>query len=341
LIRELLAVGCEVIIASEGAQKVLLQEEFPLLNFLELPGYQIVYRSSGWRTKWMLMMQIPRILSAIRYEHQWLKKHAEKQHFDIVISDNRYGLYHEHIRCIFITHQLLIKTSFGPFPDRLLQRLNYRFIKHFRTCWVPDYKETDNLAGELSNPKTFPSVPVEYIGPLSRFPEKEVINHKKHILALVSGPEPQRTIFEQLLIKQLEYVNEPAILLRGLPGKTSTLVPKNPLLKIFNHLHTDTLQELIGQSKVVVCRSGYSSIMDLIPQGVSCAFIPTPGQPEQIYLAEYLASKQLCLSYQQASFNIEVMLKDVQSFHPLRQDDRGSRIKEVISKTLNEMIAGG
>jgi uncharacterized protein (TIGR00661 family) len=336
IVRELLNAGCEVIIAAEGKQKLLLQEAFPSVTFLQLAGYHVTYSSISKLTMLKLILQIPRILSSIRLEHQWLKEKIGLHNIDLVISDNRYGLYSIKVPSIFITHQLLIKTSLGYIADRLLQYLNYRFIKRFSVCWVPDYKDAPCLAGDLSHPSQLPATPLEYIGPITRFHKYQKDAEEKHLLFLLSGPEPQRSILEILILKQLESIQEPVILVRGLPGETADIRSTNSFLKIYNHLPSEELVKIIIHAAVVVCRSGYSSVMDLIPAGCRCAFIPTPGQPEQVYLAKYLSSKRICLAYDQQSFSIEKLKADLIHFAPQMPAFPGDMYKAVIRKTLHQ-----
>ena len=225
VIRDLLNNNCEVWLACEGAQEKLLREEFPFLSFLPLKGYRIKYGKSGLTSK--ILFQVPSILRSIKEENKWLKEQVSKYGFDAVISDNRYGLYHEKIFSIFITHQLCIKSSLGRWSEKLLQHWNYNFINRFRECWVPDEEGENNLAGELSHPVQLPVIPTKYIGPLSRFvrqpadsigEKKNIDEIKDHLLIILSGPEPQRTILENRVIDQIVNYPATATIVRGLPG---------------------------------------------------------------------------------------------------------------------------
>jgi hypothetical protein len=169
IIKELLNQKCEVIIAASGAQKAILQGEFPSLTFIELPGYAIVYDKNRALTLARLIGAIPKILIRIKREKAWLSRFFALEEPDLVISDNRYGLALPGVFCIFITHQLRIRTSFGRLADALLQRMNYRLIGHFSRCWVPDMESGDGLAGALSHPAQLPGITTKYIGFLSRF----------------------------------------------------------------------------------------------------------------------------------------------------------------------------
>jgi len=302
IIKALMNQGCTVFLAGEGNTKNLLQKEFPQLNFLSLDGYRVQYAKHKRMLPFTITMQIPRILSAIKKEKSWLQTVVEEHSIDAVISDNRFGLYHPNIPSVFITHQLFIKTGLGSFSDQWLQKLNYRFINRFSDCWVPDAAGENNLGGELSHPKDFPFIPVKYTGSLSRFSEPTVEN-PKHILILLSGPEPQRTIFEDQLLKQLKNYTAPVVFVRGLPGHDGQInVPANVIT--YNHLVAESLQQKILEASFIVSRCGYSSVMDMAALQKKTILIPTPGQTEQEYLARHLMKKNFALCIEQEKFHL-------------------------------------
>jgi len=306
IIRELIKQGCEVILAGEGKAKALLQLEFPTLPFRELPGYRIEYASSGWGLAFKIVAQIPKLLSAIKEEEEWLKKIVEEEKINAVISDNRYGLHSEKIYSIFITHQLLIKAPVKLAED-FLQDINYQYINKFDECWVPDSKEETNLAGLLSHPKELPSVPTHYVGPLSRFnPNQEAITADE-ILILLSGPEPQRTLLEKQLIEELKEYLKPVVLVRGLPGENEML-EVNANVKVYSHLPAAELEEKIKSAGLVISRCGYSTVMDLATLQKRSILIPTPGQTEQEYLATHLMQKNFALCIEQKKFRLQTAL---------------------------------
>lgn len=309
LIKTLISLDYEVIIAAEGAQASLLRQEFPGLKHAYLRGYSLEYAGSYWQTLLIIILQIPKILISIKRENRWLNTFLKQNPVNAVISDNRYGLHHADTSCIFITHQLTIKGISKGIGERLLQRINYHFINRFTECWVPDYAGKHNLAGELSHPLKMPAIPVKYIGPLTRFASAEnvVVNH---LLIILSGPEPQRTILEDILLGELESFDGSVTLVRGLPGSNEELKSLGNL-RIFNHLPSQELNDLINTSEIILSRSGYSTIMDMMALNKKCIFIPTPGQTEQIYLAEYLSSKRHCLSYHQHGFSLRRAIKDL------------------------------
>jgi hypothetical protein len=326
IIKELINQGARVTIAASGSQKILLNEEFPLLEFIEIPGYEMRYKR-GYLLKLGLLWRIPVILKQIKKENKWLERIVENRDITAVISDNRYGLYHKKLYSVFITHQLYIQSgwgfqeivggwshhiegTFGRWVDKKILKWNYKFIAKFSVCWVPDLAENNSLSGKLSHPAILPPIPVKYIGVLSRFKKEEKKMISNSILILISGPEPQRTEFENILFGQLipHGAAMETVVVRGLPG---TELP-DPIvregLKIYNHLPADELNKLMITSEFIIARSGYSTIMDLVTLKRNAILVPTPGQTEQEYLARYLDEKKWMFSVPQKNFNLENVL---------------------------------
>lgn len=314
IIRALLKRDCIVILAGDGNVKTLLHPEFPQLLFLHLPGYNIQYSKDKWIMPFSVIGQIPKIISAIETEKKWLEETVEEYRLDAVISDNRYGLYHNEIPCVFITHQLLIKTGFGNIPDEILQIENYRYINRFAECWVPDAAGDNSLAGDLSHPENLPEVPVHYLGALSRFAFKETPDEKKHLMIILSGPEPQRTILEELLLLQLKEYTQPVVFLRGMPGNDASLEVA-PHVIVHNHLSAAELERLICEASFVVSRCGYSTVMDLAALKKKSILIPTPGQTEQEYLAKHLMKQNFALCIAQDKFRLKNAFELATSFN--------------------------
>ncbi len=336
LIREFIRQNCTVFIAGEGKTQALLQQEFPQLTCLPLKGYRVSYASKRWMFMALLVLQIPKIISAIRSENKWLKEIVDRYHIDAVLSDNRYGLYHPKIFSVFITHQLHIKTPFA-FTDFVLQMLNYRFINRFYECWVPDHHNRPGLAGHLSHPAKMPHVPVRYMGPLSRFQPAGPSPVPQHLLILLSGPEPQRTVLENLLMVQIRNYKQPVIFVRGLPGQTH--VPQAPgNISVVNHLPAAALQQVMLQATIIISRCGYSTIMDIVSLRKKSILIPTPGQTEQEYLARHLMKSHLALCMEQQKFSIQTAVTLAASF-PYRFHTGGSspNLKEMIEQFVKSL----
>ena len=307
IIRELLVQNCTVLLAGNDRQAALLAVEFPSLEIIPLDGYNINYAKSATGMLKALFLQVPKILLSVRKEQQWLQSVCKEYNISVVISDNRYGLYHSSIPCVLITHQLLIKSTLGKWAENILQKINYRLINRFTGCWVPDAAGENNLAGELSHPARKPGIPLKYIGLLSRLEKKEIPVKKNHLFIMLSGPEPLRGIMEEKIIKDISHYPGSATIVRGLPGTTS-LMPSTNMLKFYNHLSAEELAAAMMEAEFVICRSGYSSLMDIIALQKKSIIIPTPGQTEQEYLGKYLADKKMAVCISQKNFSLEEVL---------------------------------
>jgi len=337
IISELLLHGCEIFIAAEGATCSLLKNEFPQINFLPLAGYRVKFSGNKSFLSWRILSQFPKIIYTIYHEKQWLKKIIGQYKINAVISDNRVGLYDKKIISAYITHQLLIKTG-NVFTSKIAQYIHHYFISKFNECWVPDF-EVDNLAGELSHPLTAPQN-VKYIGALSRFQHNKKVEKKYELLIILSGPEPQRTIFEKLLLRDLTSYNGKALLIRGLPGNTEIIQSRKNSVEILNHLPADRLCEAIQQTSIVISRSGYTTVMDLVKLNKSAILIPTPGQTEQEYLARYLKEKKMFFSVEQENFNLTETLEKFSKFKcniPVFEMDRYKLVVQEFVKLINKV----
>lgn len=340
IIRLLLKKNAEVIIAADGRPLELLKQEFPQLEFISLKGYDINYSANGSMAAKMVF-SIPKIYRGIKKEHEALKKIIQKKKIDIVISDNRFGLWSKDVKSIFITHQLMIKA---PFAEKLLHRKNLNYITQFDECWVPDAEGNANLSGDLSHKyplheRTF------FIGALSRFysnkkdfstpPEshRDEMTTNYDLMAIISGPEPQRSIFEEIITAQIKQLKIKALIVCGKTEKEES-TEINADIKIVSHLKSDEMQSAILNSKIILARSGYSTIMDLSVLGKKAIFIPTPGQTEQEYLAKELMKKGIAFSERQKEFDLQKALTESENYKGFEEIGNSDELEKRIDVLL-------
>ncbi len=282
LINNLIREGHDVVIASDGEALEFLQLEFPNQEFHELPSYNAQYGSSGGLLP--MLSNAIKTQQAVKKENQWLKSFLQKNSIDQIISDNRYGIYDRSIESTIITHQLNIKAPFG---STIVNIQNHKWLNKFDEIWVPD--QEGELSGKLSTP-----IPeklrskVQEIGFLSRFKNKVIKPKENKVVAVVSGPEPQKTIlFEKLKSILSQYEGE-SILYGGSPGGLAK--ERIGSLTIKSHAGTDDFFNDLASAKLVIGRSGYSSLLDDKVLNKRLVLIPPPGQDEQIYLGNYLSN---------------------------------------------------
>ena len=307
IIRELQKNGFTPIIASDGNALALLKKEFPDLQQLDLPSYHIEYAKKAANFKWKLIKNSPKTINAILEEKKLVKKWVKEFNLCGIISDNRLGVYNKKIPSVFITHQLTVlsgKTTW------ISSKMHQFFIKNFTECWIPDFDKTTSFSGKLGHLKNS-SLNLKYIGVLSRL-EKIEVPKKYDLMVLLSGPEPQRTILEEKLIIEVEKFNGKVIFIKGKVEESQRKEQKNQV-RFCNFMTSNELEIAFNESEVVLCRSGYTTIMDLAKLDKKAFFIPTPGQFEQEYLAKRLKKKGIIPYANQNDFRIE-MLGEIQLY---------------------------
>ena len=295
IIRGLLAEGHEVVIAADGYPLRFLRQEFPHLEWVEFEGLKVEY-SNGQSQVGAMLRQVPSFLRGIWREHKELKRIVEAYDIDVVVSDNRFGLWCKGVHSVYVTHQLMVKMPRGlEWMEWAVWLLHRWFIGHYDECWVPDVEGEDNLSGDLSH--KYPILKnTKFIGPLSRFSaegvewedvrvEAEALGLKERydVVAVISGPEPHRSNLE-LEIASIHNYDKTLLIIQGLPADDLRLAEHKDGVDYIPHLPTGLLQWYMQEAKEIVCRSGYSSIMDLYTIGRKAHLIPTPGQTEQEYL---------------------------------------------------------
>lgn len=307
--------GYQVVVACNSKQKAILLNEFVDIDFEDIEGYSIRYGRSAASTLFLLIAQIPKMLIQIKREKAWLARFEAAKHPVLIISDNRFGFYSTTIKSIFITHQLHIETGLGNFCNRFIQKINYRFISRFSECWVPDIEVSPGLGGKLSHPEIAPPVTTHYIGNLSRMDQAQQQSElTTDLLVILSGPEPQRTIFESLILEQLKSFEGFAVVVRGLPGQ-SNHINSLPNVAVINYANSKELNQMMLSAKLIVSRCGYTTVMDLMKLQKKSVLIPTPGQAEQEYLAKHLLENNLALTFRQNEFNLVTALKVANNFN--------------------------
>lgn len=307
LARKLRDMNNNIYIAGGDEQLSLFRSELKGLSYVKFPGFRPGY-SRILPQYLVLLLQIPVLLYHIVYEHIRLNKIIKDYNIDIVISDNRFGLWNKNIKTVYITHMPLIPFpqpfSFLEFTGVFFHRL---IIKRFNLCFIPDLPGEINVSGRLSHGVKLPEN-TRFIGILSRFAHSDYPIVKSLTAPLttiiLSGPEPQRSLLKNILKGMLRMSN--TAILEGRPGaKAEVTVSGN--FTTYNHLKTSEMKELLLASTDIITRAGYTTIMELISMNCTALLIPTPGQTEQEYLAGYLSQKGWFSTISQREINGSVL----------------------------------
>lgn len=333
IIRHLIALGHHPVFAGNATQRTFINRSLDGIDCIHLDGYNVSYSSWNKYAQAGLLSQLPGLYKVINEEHKWLARIANELRPDGIIADNRYGLFHAGTPSVIITHQLQVLSGMGRIVDGMLRKLHYKYLNRFGQVWVPDAAGAVNLGGMLAHPATLPTQ-CNYIGLLSRFAGTAAGRaHNNTLLVLLSGSEPQRTALSRLLWGQLGNYNAGhVIFVEGSDdAQQPAVVP--PHITYHKRLAHEDLAPLLQNAAMVICRSGYSTLMDLAALNKKAIVIPTPGQTEQMYLGSQLHDKGIFYCARQDGFELNATLKAAQSF-PFGNaglQDHFERYKDIIA----------
>ncbi|MBX2973122.1 MAG: glycosyltransferase [Flavobacteriales bacterium] len=304
IIRALLDRRAVPVIGADKGPLAVLRSEFPQLELVRVPGVDIRYSKSQSQL-WSMARQFPQMVRSVRAEQALFDRIRRDLRLDAVISDQRFGIRHADIPSVLITHQVFPRT---PIAQGALRKLNLRHIARFDRCWIMDEAEAPGLAGELSHGTSLPAH-AQYIGTISRMRADGITREKKfRIVAVISGPEPHRTLLEGILMEQLQRIEGRHLLVRGLPGSGESEQLGN--VQRVPHVGSNELAHAMANADLIVSRSGYTTLMDLVALGRSALVIPTPGQAEQEYLGELHGTTGRFLVQSQQRVDLEAALRD-------------------------------
>ncbi|MFP4223274.1 MAG: glycosyltransferase [Phycisphaeraceae bacterium] len=308
LIRALLEAGCEVTVVATGpALKVLRGELGERCDYLDWPDMpSTISRSTiGFYVKTISF--IPRIFLAWFDEKRRLRKLLRDRPIDVVISDHRYGLVTDAVPCFFISHSpRYIAPWRSWFMETCMELFVAAWLRPAEKLLVPDHDQR-GLSGDMSHKtRFFPREKMVFLGQLSSLslpddPPGQDID----TFISISGPEPQRTRFQAKVLGQLGRLKGRTVVTLGLPGREPPRVKDVPAnVEIHAYLGRAEQQRMMLRSRLVVCRSGYTTLMELAELGRPALLVPTPAQTEQLYLAKTLREQGLFHSVKQSELDL-------------------------------------
>lgn len=326
----------KILLGSAGRAAQLWKDEFPELEHIELPAYNPSYPADG-NMVWHMALQSQRLLGVIKEERKLLPELIKNHGITHLISDSRFGLSHPSIPTAFITHQVYIRMpGLMRIMEPLVNMQNRGYINNFNRCWIPDWPAVPNLSGDLGHGSAITKRKYRYIGPLSRMTASDKpVEQEYEVVAICSGPEPQRTIFENKLREQLPGIQGKKLIILGKPEE-GKVVRMEDHIEVVGHMDTETMNRVLQQANTIVCRSGYSTLMDLNALGLKAILVPTPGQTEQIYLAMRMARLARHITQFQDDLNLEAGIAKSNVLLSQFSEHR----KGPLSTALNELLYG-
>lgn len=316
LIRKMIQAKHSVVVVGRGRSLQLIKDELgDKCSYYEIPDYSPVYSEKNFSVP-KFVARLPIYLNEIAKEHKKIEQLVSSNDYDRIISDSRFGVYHPGIPSFFIFHQLrFIAPGRIKLFEKSTEGFNYLFKKNFCKFLVPDW-EKDSLSGDLShNLHYFKKGKVEYLGPICDLRKRDLPEDIDYFIS-ISGPEPQRTILEKKIMDQLPSLKGKVVVTLGKPEERIEKTHSN--VKIFSYLNRKRQEEMMNRCRLVITRSGYTTIMELAALGKKALLIPTPGQTEQIYLAHYHTQRGNFYSVSQEKLNLARDVEKAEEYPGIR-----------------------
>jgi uncharacterized protein (TIGR00661 family) len=326
IIQEFKKKNWNILVGSSGRALGFLREELPATNFISIPDYRIEYAKNSYLLP-KLVTQVPRVLKRIYQEHKLCKTIVRDFSPDIIFSDHCYGFYHGNVPSVFMTHQIYFSIPkkfmfLSYFPNQF----NSYFQKKYDHIFIPDSPNEGAglLSGHLSKvPRQ--NKKYHYIGFLSSIKKRE-LKEDIDLFISISGPEPQRTNLQNMILEQVKNYHGNIVIVLGKSERIEKIHESSDLT-IFSHLPRRKMEHLINRAKLIVGRPGYTTLLELIELGKKALLIPTPGQTEQIYLAQRIMEKKWFYCVEQRELNL---VRDVK----IAKDYQGKFLPNSTEKTV-------
>jgi len=334
VIRKLIDENNDLTIISNGRSLDLLKGELgENIEYVDIPDYPMLLSENSRQLMAKSVIYWPLFIKKMQSGLSQLTKMLEMRKCDLIVSDGRYDIYSKKIPSFFISHQMRIMN---PLRIEMLETgseiFNLFFFKRFRGVIVPDYIE-DNLSGDLShNLKKIDEKKIHYVGVLSDFKKKKTKKNIDYLIS-ISGPEPQRTMLEKKLLSQVGQLEGRIIITLGKTEESEKISKEN--IKVYSFLTKEKREDFLNRAKLVVSRSGYSTIMDLALTGTKALMTPTPGQIEQEYLSRYHNRRGTFYSVNQNNINLTTDVEKAKITTGIEKDCSVEKTVENIMNTIH------
>lgn len=335
VIRKLIDEGHEVTIVSTGGALDLLKDEIGgKADYFDLPDYPMLLSKNAKQFMAKTMVYWPVFIRRMQSGLSHITKMVKQHNYDLIISDGRYDSYSKKIPSFFMSHQMRIKN---PLRISCLETgseiYNLFFFKRFCGVLIPDYRR-DDLSGELSHRlRLLDEKKLHYVGALSDFSKKTIKKDIDYFISL-SGPEPQRTMLEKKMLSQAKELNGRIVITLG--KKKREIDCNEDGIEVYSIVSKEKREELLNRAKMIISRSGYSTIMDLAAIGSKALMTPTPGQVEQEYLAQYHNEKNTFYSVSQDEIDLKCDIEKVADTTGVtRQCDVRQSVENIIDVISN------
>ena len=270
---------------------------------------------------------MPWVLAGYRREHRMTERLVTERHLDCVISDSRFGVWSGAVPSYCIFHSIHQRV---PFFSRLTESVaewgQRDLLKGFTKILIPDVEENGGLSGWLGHDPDFDwgEGRLVYVGPLSSVKRMDV-EQDIDVFFSVSGIEPQRGLLEQLVLESLPKLSGRIVVTLGQP-RDGAQCREISGATVYGYLDRERQAEMLNRAKLVMTRSGYTTLMELAALGRKALFVATPGQSEQEYLARFHRDKGHVWSVEQKRLDMVPDLSRARAAHGIPRLDSSASI---------------
>ena len=313
IIRHFLQKNWQVSVLAHGNALHFLEQELAGddVTFIEYEGYRKLERGTGLAFFYYLLIDLVRTTLCIRKERDYIRRHQDR--YDCIIADGRYGICSRKIPSFLISHQIsfIMPKGLG-LLESLVDRVNLAYFRQFDTVFIPDFpKIEESLSGRLSHDRVTDRFKHQWVGLLSSYTAKEVPEAEKiDILFIISGYlQEQKESFVHALIEQAKRIPGHKVFILGDTSSSNVIRMEEEDITIYPVVTGTLRNTLFNRARLIVSRSGYTTVLDLAERDKPAVLFATPRQTEQEYLADFLGDNGwYATSHQQAAIELQSLL---------------------------------
>ncbi|MEK6968538.1 MAG: glycosyltransferase [Nanoarchaeota archaeon] len=310
VIMKLIEQGEKVTIVAKGNSLLMLKNELGDASNYELMQYEVPLKFSDKGFSMFETLKAgPSFISLISSQKKWLENFSAKEKIDRVIADGEIGYHLKNKKSFFVNNQLRL------LPGSLLgdgtELLTDVFSKGFEKVIVPD-DENGTLGGLLtSKTRFYDKKRLAYVGILSSIRKKNVVRNVDYFIS-ISGPGISKEVFTRQVMEQLHLLKGKVVVALGRPDLKEIASKGNA--KIYPYLNRKQQESFLNKAKLVISRSGYTTMMELAEIDKKAFFIPTLNHPEQEYLAKFQKNSGRFHYSKQDSFNFKEDIDEAKQY---------------------------
>ncbi len=270
------------------------------VEFIDFPDYPEILRGTGLKFHLYLALDYIKSFVHSKFEHIYVNKLVNKYKIDFIFADQGYGCWSKKIPCFLMTHYIQLKMPQGyKFFQSVNDHLIFNDYKHYSRVFINDYADPqNNLTGELSHNWMTEKLNSQYIGIISSVSKVNIVEDIDYLFIFSKSGylTSLQDMFFKRLFEQAKKLNGKKVFVLGDIENGYHEFDKDGN-EIYSNVTGKFRDELYSRAKVIVTRSGFATIMDIVELEKKGVLIPAPNQDEQAYLAKYLGEKGYFVTY--------------------------------------------